>query len=389
MHIVFVIYGSIDQVTGGYLYDRKVVEWLRARGDRVEVLSLPKRPPLLAPIRGPGCSLRVLLRGVTRKAEDRTWIVVDELTYPSFFTALLFHPGSIECMATLVHHLRSDERIGAVQRWLALMCEKVLLNRSGLIIVNSDTTASAVRRHLKTGVRVQVCRPGKNTLPAAAQRSAAQWEGAETDHTVQLLTVGNVIPRKGHMALAAYLAPMTDLSWQLTIVGRDEPRTVYSKRLHALIDRSGLGQRVHFAGTVSDEELALLYRYADLFLFPSSYEGYGIALAEALCYGLPYVAFNSGGLREIAGCGGESAEMKDRVIPCRGGYLVDIGNPDIFGAVLRRLIEDAGLRSRLSREALERSWELPTWEETGACFRAALNDSEREEASLEEKGRSG
>jgi glycosyltransferase involved in cell wall biosynthesis len=392
MDIILVIYGSLDQVTGGYLYDRKVVERLRLGGTDVQILSLQQRPYLCAMLQGFTGRVRDLL-GAERE-KGGSLVVVDELTHPSFFIPLLFRLRPVGHLITLVHHLRSDERIGLAQRLIAGILERVLLNRSAFIIVNSSNTEESVRRRMKDGTtaRIRVCRPGCDTLREPAGRSVPpDWE--PSGHEVQLLTVGNVIPRKGHMALLSALTTMSELSWHLTVVGRDDPRTRYSRRLHTVIDAGHLESRIRFTGTLGDEALIRLYTHADLFLFPSSHEGYGIALAEALRFGLPYVAFDSGGIREITSSevevgfsvAGDSDPDPDplrvgaleigpfeELHRCRGGFLVSRDRPETFRALLRRLIEDGELRRQLSAGALERSRELPTWEETGACFNRAL-----------------
>jgi glycosyltransferase involved in cell wall biosynthesis len=178
----------------------------------------------------------------------------------------------------------------------------------------------------------------------------------------------------------------------LTIVGRDDRHTRYSRRLHSAIDSGGIGDRVIFTGSVNDRELVRLYKTSDLFIFPSSHEGYGIALAEALSCGLPYVAFDSGGVREISGIpttdiigdeklkfegqrcrtGCKNMRVFEEASRCRGGFLVARNAPEFFGHVLERLVEDGKLRRRLSVEARERYRELPLWEETGDCFHHAL-----------------
>jgi len=175
-------------------------------------------------------------------------------------------------------------------------------------------------------------------------------------------------------------------------VGQDDRNTRYSRRLHAAIDSGGIGDRVIFTGSVSDRELVRLYKTSDVFIFPSSHEGYGIALAEALSCGLPYVAFDSGGVREISGpgtagvfndekesidgkgpdTGVENTPVHEAVYRCRGGFLVARNAPESFGHVLERLIEDGKLRRQLSAEARERYRELPLWKETGDCFHHAL-----------------
>ena len=65
--VAFIVYGSIDQMSGGYLYDRRVVSALRARGDSVEVFGLSKLPYLLAPFQGLGPMLKTLFSGPGRR----------------------------------------------------------------------------------------------------------------------------------------------------------------------------------------------------------------------------------------------------------------------------------------------------------------------------------
>ena len=111
MEVVLVIYGSIDQVTGGYIYDRKVVERLRAYGVGVRVYALRTRPYFWTPVQGLTAAVRDLLR---KGKEERRLGVVDELTHSSFSISLLFRFRPISHVVTLVHHLRSEERIGPV-----------------------------------------------------------------------------------------------------------------------------------------------------------------------------------------------------------------------------------------------------------------------------------
>jgi glycosyltransferase involved in cell wall biosynthesis len=396
MNIILVIYGDIDQVTGGYLYDRKVVEGLRARGVSVQVHALQKRPYVYAPLQGFTRQVRDLVSGGIRNETVQALVVVDELTHPSFFVSLLLRRRPVKHLVTLVHHLRSDERLGPVQRFISKMYEKTLLNRCTLIIVNSSITQDSVRRCLKTDIPVLVCRPGSDTL-VQDRFSAAHQQLKVSTEAVHLLNVGNVIPRKGHTTLIEALSSMPELSWRLTIVGKDEPDSRYSRRLHDMIYAAHIKNRISFAGTVDDAELVQLYSDSDLFVFPSFHEGYGIALAEAMRFGLPFVAFDSGGVREICGpivpvdlnkmddihAGKVNAAARgayeqnresdgENVLRCRGGFLVRRDSPNNFVLVLSRLIQDGGLRRRLSEEARQRSGELPKWEETGDCFYRAL-----------------
>ena len=96
---------------------------------------------------------------------------------------------------------------------------------------------------------------------------------------------------------------------------------------------------------------------ADLLVLASRGETYGMVVTEALARGVPVLATDVGGVPEALG---------------HGGLLVPPGNPEAFGAALRRWLEDASLRERLRRAARERRATLPGWEDTASAVATAL-----------------
>ena len=98
MKIGFLIYGSLDTLSGGYLYDRKLVEYLRAQGDEVETISLPWR----------NYATHLTDNLHFRLPADLDLLIQDELNHPSLLsanTALRTYP-----VISLVHHLRCSEQ---------------------------------------------------------------------------------------------------------------------------------------------------------------------------------------------------------------------------------------------------------------------------------------
>lgn len=75
-----------------------------------------------------------------------------------------------------------------------------------------------------------------------------------------------------------------------------------------LVDKLGLNKYVIFTGKVNDEELKLLYSKADMFIYPSLYEGFGLPPLEAMSYGIPCIVSNATSLPEVVG---KSAELID------------------------------------------------------------------------------
>ena len=146
------------------------------------------------------------------------------------------------------------------------------------------------------------------------------------------------------------------MDWQLRVVGNPADRP-YLKRLQHLIHRYKLESRIHFTGCLPELDLTREYREADVFVFPSTYEGYGISLAEALRAGLAFVAFSSGALPEVV----PSSKL-----------LIRRGDNEAFRQRLRRLIADPGFRRESGRNALLLSRRLPSWEDTGRCVLKAI-----------------
>jgi glycosyltransferase involved in cell wall biosynthesis len=150
------------------------------------------------------------------------------------------------------------------------------------------------------------------------------------------------------------LGGLSDLDWQLRIVGGavDARFLRKVKRLAAT-----LGCRIVYTGVLAGAALQREYREADIFVFPSRYEGFGISLAEAIRAGLPFVAFSSGAISEVSG---------------GRGLLVTPGDLDTFRSHLRRLIEDTAFRGQMAALSRDLAAELPTWEDTGRGFLRAV-----------------
>lgn len=113
-----------------------------------------------------------------------------------------------------------------------------------------------------------------------------------------LLSVGNLVPVKGHDVLIAALArpELAHHDWRWTHVGDGELRHDLVRQ----VERAGIGGRVRFAGRQPQEHLPDWYRAADLQVLPSRSEGVPNVLLEGLACGLPFVASAVGGVPEIA-----------------------------------------------------------------------------------------
>ena len=172
-----------------------------------------------------------------------------------------------------------------------------------------------------------------------------------------LLCVAAVTRGKGHDVLLGGLATVTDLSWRCACVGSLDRAPAFADHVQRRALAAGLRDRVHFAGPRIGAALDSAYAAADLLVLASHGETYGMVVTEALARGVPVLATDVGGVPEALG---------------HGGLLVPPGDPEAFGAALRRWLEDAALRERLRRAARERRATLPGWEDTASAVATAL-----------------
>jgi glycosyltransferase involved in cell wall biosynthesis len=184
--------------------------------------------------------------------------------------------------------------------------------------------------------------PGKvSVVPGAVGRDFSRVKDAsmldQTRHRYGLpafyvLSVGTLEPRKNYPRLISAFALMrrqTGLPHHLVIAGR--PGWLY-EGVHERVRQEGVGDSVHFLGLVSDADLPSLYTLADLLVFPSLYEGFGLPPLEAMACGTPVVCSNNSSLPESAGTAAQTVDPTDT---------------DGIADAMARLLGNAGLRSRL------------------------------------------
>ena len=155
----------------------------------------------------------------------------------------------------------------------------------------------------------------------------------------RLLSVGQLLPRKGHAVLIEALAELADEGVEIdtTIVGAGPERG----RLEDLAREMGIGERVRFTGALGQDELPALYEEADIFCLASFAEGVPVVLMEAMAHAVPVVATRINGVPELVADG-------------ETGLLVAPGRAADLAAALRRLAADRELAARLGAAGREK-----------------------------------
>ena len=365
MRIGLLIYGSLDTLSGGYLYDRKLVEHLRQAGDSVEIVSLPWRsyPAHLAD----NLSLRLY-----RRLRDLPVDILlqDELNHPSLalINRRLRRLQPRYPLISIVHHLRSSEQHPRRLLPLYRAVERSYLRSVDGFIFNSRTTQQAV-----AGLRGEseeergesenlaplggvIAYPAANHLPVPDENAVEELIGARESDAgpLRILFVGNLIARKGLHHLIAALSRLPQADWLLDVVGDEAVDGAYAAALRRQISAAGLEDNIRLHGRVSDEALAQQYSAAHLLAVPS-YEGFGIVNLEAMAFGLPVLAGVHGGAGEIVRHG-------------VNGFLVEPTDIDAIAAHLSALAGDRAQLAALGRNARQRFASHPRWADSAAAI---------------------
>jgi glycosyltransferase involved in cell wall biosynthesis len=332
MRVGLVVCGSLDTSTGGYLYDRQLVEFLRAHGDTVEVLSLPDR----------GYVRNLATRRVPELACDV--VLEDELCHPAL--AFSRRRQARTPVVAVVHLLRSDEHRTSALRPLYSAVERRYLSGVDATVCNSETTRASAERLVGCAIPGVVARPAADHLAAPSVPRVAVDAGP-----LRVLCLANVLPNKGVLTLVEALGGLPSGTWQLTVAGRLTTDPAYVGRVRERIDRGRMQGAIDLIGAVPSSEVANLLASHHAVAVPSSYEAAGIAYLEAMRTGRPVIATAAGGAHELLDDGVE-------------GFLVPPGAAD---GLRRRLVQWAGdrvLLERMGEAARRRADAHPTWTET-------------------------
>ncbi|MEP1443672.1 MAG: glycosyltransferase family 4 protein [Hyphomicrobiales bacterium] len=340
MRIRFIIPGDINTPSGGFRYDRTILEEWRALNVAFDLVSLPGSYPM------PSDADKALAFSIIDECDDADITIVDGLAGGGFPELMEQVSKSAPCVSLLHHPLSLENGISKQDARFLEATERKGLNFTQAVITTSPATSKTVAELFSLDkTAIHTVEPGVTRANHIAFRDTPP---------LSILSVGSITQRKGHDILIKALAFLEDYPWQLTIIGPQNFDPDCVTKLNSLCSELGVAHRVTFLDSLSEEALSNEYAKADIFALASRYEGYGMAYAEAIVRGIPVVGTTAGAIPDT--------------VPLEAGLLVCADDVDAFSNALGSMLNDTSLRQQKHLGALAVEPDFPTWSGSAKKF---------------------
>jgi glycosyltransferase involved in cell wall biosynthesis len=339
--------GDLHTPTGGFGYDRRLLEAWRAQGRDVAVLRLDGDWP------HPDAAVRARAAAAFAALPDGACVVADGLAFGVLGAQVAPHAQRLRWVALVHHPLHLETGLAPALAEHLRAQERDALRHARQVVVTSAHTARDVAALDVPVARIAVVEPGTDPVALPAPRPRAP------DAPVELLCVATLTPRKDHSLLLRALGGLLHLNWRLHAVGSPTRDATHAQALHAATASGPIAPRVVWHGELPEAALQVRYAEADVFVLASRHEGYGMVINEALQHGLPVVASRAGALAQT--------------VPPEAGLLVPAGDELAWRAALETVIGDAARRAQLAAGARQAAARLPGWPGQAARWAALID----------------
>lgn len=342
----FLIPGDLQAPTGGYAYDRRVIEGLRRLGWRVTVGALDGSFPL------PTRAALEHADAVFARVPDGGVVMVDGLALGAMPDVVARHSARVRLVALVHHPLALETGLSPDVARRLEQSERASLRSARHVVVTSEATAAALVAYDVERSRTSVIVPGTDEAPLAP---------GSRDGVMRFLCVATLSPRKGHDLLIEALAPLASLSWKLTCVGSLTLSPETAGAVREQVVRAGLAEKISLVGALTGDALESQFQAADVFVLPTRYEGYGMVVAEALARGLPVIGTRTGAIPDLVG---PDAGL---IVPTNDGAALHVA--------LLRILRDPALLAALRAGARKARDTMPRWQDSCAAMARVLEQA--------------
>ena len=319
MHIIYLDYHA-KSITGGHRYNDAFIDYLQKMNGE-DIIKTPSCAMLYSSWRkifSPFMELKRL-----RLFTKDSLVFWGDTSYKHHFLLALFAKLFKQIHSSIIIHHFSFLGETGIKKYLMLIPQFLYVSLLDDIIVPSPYTLNVAQKLFPRKRIYYIPLPFKHDFSITKDFERGN-----------LLFVGTVDERKGLSylidALGYILKIKPDLVFTLNIVGKIIDQTYYEGLL-VKIKRLRIEDKVRFLGRVSEDKLKECYQKAEVFVFPSLLEGYGIVLVEAMSKGLPIVAFNN-------------SAMPYSIVDGENGLLADNMDSSSFARKLLEIIGDEPYR---------------------------------------------
>ncbi|MFK7993808.1 MAG: glycosyltransferase family 4 protein [Granulosicoccus sp.] len=350
--LTFVYPGDLNTRTGGYRYDKRIVEQLvdgtgKAQQWNVSLVSLEGDYPF------PSAAQCAIAAARFNTIPDNTITVIDGLAYSVLPEIIASHAHRLIFVALIHHPLALETGLSEENSARLRALETEALRYASFVITTSESTAHSLVQYKVPADKIKAVLPGTDTAPIA---------NGSVDAITNILCVATLTQRKGHDVLLEALASIVQLPWRLHCVGSIDRDISHYQNLIKTRKRFALDTHVTFTGELDEEELNRHYAMADVFVLASFHEGYGMVLSEAISRGIPIICSDAGAMRDT--------------VPEGAGILVPPGESKSMANALHSYLTDASLRTTLKKAAITARQNLRDWQIAADEFSEVLTQTQ-------------
>ena len=277
----------------------------------------------------------------------------DILFSPSQLDALFFTPENLKQVITvldLIPFILTDQK-HKHELYLKYLFPIILRKADHIITISGNTKQDVIKFFGIASQKITpvlLAKPGEGVSSELSNQMEVEEFKRKFGLTQYILCVSGNHPHKNLKRLIeAFFFIKDQTRVQLVIVGYQDK--AHQIELDHLVKNNKVEDRIKFFGHVSSEKLSLFYKGAEIFIFPSLYEGFGLPPLEALSYGVPTVVSQTSSLPEVVGDAGLYFDPQD---------IQDMAHK------ILQLLNDQKLQEILRRKGMERA-KVFAWEKTG------------------------
>jgi len=335
---LYIIASRFRSITGGLIWTSRLAEYAKRIYRNTTLIDLEQENILLRTDR----FLEIIYYFIFLLFKNNFFVFIDHRLHLRFGIPLLASLLLKKNMyATICHHLFYKTKKCVVRKAIEYFSEKIFLKNARFIIVPSNQTALDIQ---------SICGARDNIIVIHPTYTVKCRGFPQRQFRNRILFVGNLEPRKGIQVVIEALSLINDTDFSFDIVGGYYKHEKYFLQLKNLVNKHDLSNRITFHGRVDSNKLVHFYRSANVFVFPSWHEGYGIVLLEAMNFGLPIVATDIPTTRDI---------IRDDV----NGYLCPVNDAKCMARKIRKLLSNHNIQTKIGKTNYKASRKFRNWVE--------------------------